>query len=82
MPGSFNAGSWPHNRSVGAPSDVDIDGRSLQIERAITWGQIKTTKALCAGAALWPGRVLEADCRIGRGEFPRVGFLVTVSVNR
>src|SRR6266700_6200496 len=35
-----NAGSW---RSVGAPSDVDIDGRSLQIEGAITWGPARGT---------------------------------------
>jgi len=54
VPGSCNAGSWSHNRSVGAPSDVDIDGRSLQIERAITWG-------LARGTARRRGQLRGAD---------------------
>src|SRR5881409_331463 len=47
-------GSWPHNRSVGAPSDGDIDGRSLQIEGAITWG-------LARGTARRRGQLRGAD---------------------
>src|SRR2546428_11121778 len=53
-------GSWPHNRSVGAPSDGDIDGRSLQIEGAITWG-------LARGTARRRGQVRGADAGGGGG---------------
>ncbi len=63
MPGSCNAGSWSHNRSVGAPSDVDIDGRSLQIERAITWG-------LARGTARRRGQLRGADAGALAGADP------------